>query len=95
MTNQASARPRRGVDGVTWQDYEEGLERKLEGLHQRVQSGAYWALPVRREYIPKSDGKQRPLGIAALEDKIVQIIPMETNIPNLILLPFWFSIILI
>ena len=66
-----------GVDGVTWQDYEEGLERKLEGLHQRVQSGAYRALPVRREYIPKSDGKQRPLGIAALEDKIVQRATVE------------------
>lgn len=66
-----------GVDGVTWQDYEDGLEHKLQELHRRVQSGAYRALPVRREYIPKPDGKQRPLGIAALEDKIVQRATVE------------------
>src|SRR6266699_3008603 len=61
-----------GVDGVTWQDYEQNLERKLEDLHARVQRGAYRALPSRRVYIPKPDGQQRPLAIAALEDKIVQ-----------------------
>jgi group II intron reverse transcriptase/maturase len=61
-----------GVDGVTWQDYEAQLEGNLQGLHARVHSGAYRALPVRRRFIPKPDGRQRPLGIAALEDKIVQ-----------------------
>jgi RNA-directed DNA polymerase len=61
-----------GVDGLRWRDYEAGSEEHLRSLHARVQSGAYRALPVRRQYIPKPDGKQRPLGIAALEDKIVQ-----------------------
>jgi RNA-directed DNA polymerase len=61
-----------GVDGVTWQDYQVGLEGKLQDLHERVHGGTYRALPVRRRYIPKPGGKQRPLGIAALEDKIVQ-----------------------
>lgn len=61
-----------GVDQVTWEDYEAQLEGKLQDLHQRIHSGAYRALPVRRVYIPKADGRQRPLGIAALEDKIVQ-----------------------
>jgi group II intron reverse transcriptase/maturase len=61
-----------GVDGVTWQDYEANLEGNLKGLHAKVHSGSYRALPVRRRLIPKPDGKQRPLGIAALEDKIVQ-----------------------
>jgi group II intron reverse transcriptase/maturase len=61
-----------GVDGVAWKDYETDLDRKLEDLHTRVQSGAYRALPSRRQYIPKPDGRQRPLAIAALEDKIVQ-----------------------
>ena len=61
-----------GVDGITWQDYETGLEGNLQGLHQRVQRGTYRALPVKRKFIPKPDGKQRPLGITALEDKIVQ-----------------------
>jgi RNA-directed DNA polymerase len=61
-----------GVDGLTWQDYEAGLEDHLQDLHARVHRGAYRALPVRRRYIPKPGGKQRPLGIAALEDKIVQ-----------------------
>ena len=59
-----------GVDGVTWQDYEADLDRKLEDLHARVHRGAYRAQPARREYIPKPDGRQRPLAIAALEDKI-------------------------
>ncbi len=61
-----------GVDGVTWQEYETGLEDRLVDLHSRVHHGAYRAQPSRRVYIPKADGRQRPLGIAALEDKIVQ-----------------------
>ncbi len=61
-----------GVDGVTWEDYGKDLERNLQDLHRRVHSGAYRARPSRRVYIPKADGRQRPLGIAALEDKIVQ-----------------------
>src|SRR5262244_1711857 len=61
-----------GVDGVTWYEYETGLEERLVDLHSRVHRGAYRAQPSRRKYIEKSDGRQRPLGIAALEDKIVQ-----------------------
>ena len=61
-----------GVDGVTWWDYGEDLERNLRGLHGRVHRGAYRARPSRRVYIPKADGRQRPLGVAALEDKILQ-----------------------
>ena len=62
-----------GVDGLTWQTYEADLDLKLTDLHSRVQRGAYRALPSRRAYIPKADGKQqRPLAVAALEDKIVQ-----------------------
>ena len=60
------------MDGLTWQDYEADLEPRLADLHDRVQRGAYRALPSRRRYIPKADGRQRPLSIAALEDKIVQ-----------------------
>ncbi|HXX22170.1 MAG TPA: group II intron reverse transcriptase/maturase [Terriglobia bacterium] len=61
-----------GVDGVRWQEYAAGLEGRLIDLHSRVHRGAYRAQPSRRVYIPKADGRQRPLGIAALEDKIVQ-----------------------
>ena len=61
-----------GVDGVTWQEYETGLEGRLIDLHGRVHRGAFRAQPSRRVYIPKGDGRQRPLGVAALEDKIVQ-----------------------
>src|SRR5690348_1570974 len=61
-----------GVDGVTWQEYETGLEGRLADLHSRVHRGAYRAQPSRRVYIPKPDGRQRPLGVAALEDKVVQ-----------------------
>jgi len=61
-----------GVDGITWQDYEADLERRLRDLHDRVHRGAYRAQPSRRRYIPKADGRQRPLAVAALEDKIVQ-----------------------
>jgi RNA-directed DNA polymerase len=61
-----------GADRLTWKDYEADLERNLEDLHDRVHRGAYRALPSRRVYIPKPDGRQRPLAVAALEDKIVQ-----------------------
>jgi RNA-directed DNA polymerase len=61
-----------GVDGVTWQEYESGLEGRLTDLHSRVHRGAYRAQPSRRVYIEKEDGRKRPLGVAALEDKIVQ-----------------------
>ena len=61
-----------GVDGVTWDDYADGLDEKLADLHGRLHRGAYRAQPSRRQYIPKPDGRQRALGIAALEDKIVQ-----------------------
>ena len=61
-----------GVDGMTWRDYEQNLKANLEDLHAQVHRGAYRPLPSRRSYIPKSDGQQRPLAIAALEDKIVQ-----------------------
>ncbi len=61
-----------GVDGVTWQEYETGLEDRLVDLHGRVHRGAYRAMPSRRVYIEKEDGRKRPLGVAALEDKIVQ-----------------------
>jgi group II intron reverse transcriptase/maturase len=61
-----------GVDKVTWEEYAAQLGDNLQDLHKRIHSGAYRALPVRRVFIPKADGRQRPLGIAALEDKIVQ-----------------------
>src|ERR1700693_5848968 len=61
-----------GVDGMTWHDYEADLEPRIEDLHGRVHRGAYRPQPSRRTYIPKADGRQRPLAIAALEDKIVQ-----------------------
>ena len=61
-----------GADGVTWEQYEAELERNIQQLHARLQRGAYRAKPSRRAYIPKPDGRQRPLGVASLEDKIVQ-----------------------
>jgi retron-type reverse transcriptase len=61
-----------GVDGVTWEEYGQTLEARLTDLHGRIHRGAYRAKPSRRVYIPKGDGRQRPLGIAALEDKVVQ-----------------------
>jgi group II intron reverse transcriptase/maturase len=61
-----------GVDGMTWREYETGLHGRVQALHRKVHTGAYRAQASRRVYIPKADGKQRPLGIAALEDKIVQ-----------------------
>ena len=61
-----------GVDGVTWRDYGLDLEENLRDLHARVHRGAYRARPTRRVFIPKPDGRLRPLGVAALEDKILQ-----------------------
>jgi len=61
-----------GVDGMTWETYEQDLDRRIEALHARIGRGAYRALPSRRSYIPKEDGSKRPLAVAALEDKIVQ-----------------------
>ncbi|HHG6834029.1 TPA: group II intron reverse transcriptase/maturase, partial [Klebsiella pneumoniae] len=61
-----------GVDGVRWKDYAENLKVNIADLHRRLHQGSYRAQPGRRHYIPKADGKQRPLGIASLEDKIVQ-----------------------
>lgn len=61
-----------GVDGVKWKDYAADLDRNLTDLRDRIHRGAYRALPSRRVYIPKADGRQRPLAVAALEDKIVQ-----------------------
>jgi RNA-directed DNA polymerase len=61
-----------GADGLTWRDYEQNLKANLEDLHARIHRGAYRPLPSRRVYIPKPDGRQRPLAVASLEDKIVQ-----------------------
>lgn len=61
-----------GVDGLSWREYEQDLLTKLKVLHDKVHSGRYRAKPVRRVYIPKADGSERPLGVTALEDKIVQ-----------------------
>src|SRR6201982_2314870 len=66
-----------GVDGETWRHYGEELERNLQDLSERLKRGAYRAKPVRRVYIPKADGRQRPLGVPALEDKIVQRAAVE------------------
>jgi group II intron reverse transcriptase/maturase len=66
-----------GVDQVTWAEYGKDLENNIQDLHARVQSGRYRAKPSRRSFIPKADGRQRPLGIAALEDKIVQRATVE------------------
>jgi RNA-directed DNA polymerase len=66
-----------GVDGQTWRHYGEGLEENLQDLSSRLKRGAYRAKPVRRVYIPKADGRQRPLGVTALEDKIVQRAAVE------------------
>ena len=68
-----------GVDGVTWDEYGGDLEGNLVDLHARIHRGAYRAKPSRRVYVPKPDGRQRPLGIAALEDKIVQraVVPFD------------------
>ena len=81
-----------GVDGVRWEAYGQDLQANLHGLHQRVHAGRYRARPSRRAYIPKADGRPRPLGIATLEDKIVQRAVVEvlnavyeTDSPGLLL----------
>lgn len=61
-----------GIDGITWHEYGQDLERNLQDLSDRLKRGAYRAMPVKRVYIPKADGRQRPIGITTLEDKIVQ-----------------------
>jgi len=66
-----------GVDGETWRHYGEALEENLQSLSERLKRGAYRAKPVRRAYIPKADGRQRPLGVTALEDKVVQRATVE------------------
>ena len=68
-----------GVDGVTWHEYGRDLEENLRDLHARVHRGSYRAKPSRRTYIPKPDGRQRPLGIAALEDKLLQRALVEVS----------------
>ena len=75
-----------GVDGMTWEMYAEGLEDRLIDLHGRLHRGAYRAPPVRRVEIPKPDGGTRPLGIASLEDKIVQ-----KAVTDMILVPIYES----
>jgi RNA-directed DNA polymerase len=70
--NSLKKRAAAGVDGMTWEAYGEDLEARLADLHGRLHRGAYRAKPSRRVWIPKADGRQRPLGIAALEDKIIQ-----------------------
>jgi len=66
-----------GVDGVTWREYGRSLDENLRDLSERLKSGAYRAKPVKRVYIPKPDGRQRPLGVTALEDKIAQRATVE------------------
>jgi RNA-directed DNA polymerase len=61
-----------GIDGVTYEQYETNVEENIQQLHQRLKEGKYQAQPLRRVYIPKEDGKQRPISIPALEDKIAQ-----------------------
>ena len=61
-----------GVDGQTWEGYGDNLQENLQDLHRRIHTGSYHPHPTRRVWIPKPDGRQRPLGVAALEDKIVQ-----------------------
>src|SRR5271155_5440590 len=73
LKRQAAA----GVDGETWRHYGEALEENLQDLAHRLKRGAYRAKPVRRVYIPKADGRQRPLGVPALEDKLVQRATVE------------------
>jgi hypothetical protein len=68
LRKEASA----GVDGVTYHEYQDDAERKIQELYQRLKDGKYQAQPLRRVYIPKESGKQRPISIPALEDKIVQ-----------------------
>ena len=69
-----------GIDGMTWKEYETDLDRRLVDLHGRVHQGTYRAQPSKRASLPKADGRQRPLGIAALEDKIVQSAVVRSSI---------------
>jgi len=62
----------RGVDGLAWEDYGTDLETRLADLHSRIHGGRYRPQPVRRVWIPKADGRQRPLGVTSVEDKLVQ-----------------------
>src|SRR4029077_20683790 len=80
-----------GVDGVTWEQYDVGLEDRLRDLHRRIHESTYRAQPSRRVFIPKADGRQRPLGIAALEDKIVQqaVVTILNQIYELDFQGFW------
>ncbi len=66
-----------GIDGQTWEQYGQELETNLEKLSERLRKGAYQATPVKRVYIPKTDGRQRPLGVTALEDKLVQYVTAQ------------------
>jgi RNA-directed DNA polymerase len=70
-----------GVDGVSWAQYAHGLDGKLQDLHERIHKGSYRAKPVRRTYIRKNDGSRRPLGVTAVEDKIVQMAVVKVLIP--------------
>jgi RNA-directed DNA polymerase len=84
-----------GVDGVTWEAYGQNLEANLADLHTRLHTGRYRATPSRRAYIPKADGRQRPLGIATLEDKIaqravVEVLHLRGGLPGFLLwVPAW------
>ena len=84
-----------GVDGVRWREYEDGLETRLAELKDRIHRGAYRAQPSRRIYIPKADGRQRPIGMAALEDKIVQqaVVTILNEVYEVDLRGFSFSLI--
>ena len=82
-----------GIDGETWRHYGQALEANLQDLSGRLQRGAYRAKPVRRAYIPKADGRQRPLGVPALEDKIVQraVVEVLNAIYEIDFLGFWYG----
>ena len=77
--HQLKAKAAPGVDGVTWEEYAGSLDANVDDLHRRVMRGGYRAKPSRRQYIPKADGRQRPLGIAAVEDKIVQLLALRVE----------------
>ena len=81
------------MDGVTWRQYEQDLENRLVDLHGRIHRGTYRAQPSRRIYIAKADGRQRPLGIAALEDKIIQraVVRILEQIYEEDFLGFWYG----
>ena len=82
-----------GIDGETWRHYGEALEDNLRDLAARIQRGAFRASPVRRAYIPKADGRQRPLGVPTLEDKIVQraVVEVLNAIYEQDFLGFWYG----